>query len=75
MCTCNTEGEIECECKEQDVTCEDHEEVYTDENCEKLCAKGKGSCITFLGGNSCDLRHISDSEPFYGHSVPILYST
>ena len=50
LCTCNTEGEIECECKEQDVTCEEGEEMYTDENCQQLCAKGGAPrvCCFFL---------------------------
>ena len=51
LCTCNTEGEIECECKEQDVTCEEGEEMYTDENCQQLCAKGgapRVCCFFFM---------------------------
>merc|ERR1712176_128491 len=45
VCTCNTEGEIECECKEQDVTCKENEELYTDDNCQKLCAKEPATCL------------------------------
>ena len=39
-CTCTPQGEIQCTCVEQNITCADGEEFYWDENCQKHCSRG-----------------------------------
>ncbi|XP_063689126.1 IgGFc-binding protein-like [Bolinopsis microptera] len=43
-CTCTLQGEIVCTCAEQDITCEEGEEIYYDASCEKHCSREPGTC-------------------------------
>ncbi|KAL5263402.1 hypothetical protein ACHWQZ_G008688 [Mnemiopsis leidyi] len=43
-CTCTPQGEIQCTCVEQNITCADGEEFYWDENCQKHCSRVPATC-------------------------------